>query len=245
MKRVLIIFAVLLLAAPFAVAKPQEMQVTADAEVRIKPNRVAITFGVSEKTESLEKGRDNMKSVIAKAMAFCKNIGIEDKYIQTESIYISPRYDNVYDPYKKNGKEYKEVLRYDLRQTFTVTLEDLSKYDTVLYSLLNMGINQVDNITFYSTDMKKYRDEARLKAIASAQDKAKLLTDAAGIKLGKAVNISESIISTPFYGARNAFSNVSQNMMQSYDSAADSGETALATGLIPVKAQVTITYNLK
>ncbi|WP_428056608.1 hypothetical protein [Candidatus Avelusimicrobium alvi] len=39
-----------------AAAAPQLMSVSADAEVRVKPDRAAITFGLFEKTDNLRRG---------------------------------------------------------------------------------------------------------------------------------------------------------------------------------------------
>ncbi|WP_428897043.1 hypothetical protein Dip518_000828 [Parelusimicrobium proximum] len=219
-------------------------RVSADAEVRIKPNRVAITFGVSEKTESLQKGKDSMKKVISQSLDFCRKNGVKDKFIQTENIYISPTYETKYIYNKVTGKEEREErLMYNLSQTFTVTLEDLSKYDALLYGLLDKGVNRVESITFYSTEMRKYRDDARLLAVKHAKDKADLLTKAAGIKLGKVKNISEDNYSSIYWGGmKRGMSNMSQNMTQNYDGGEESSD--LAAGMISVKAAVTLSYEI-
>ena len=110
----------------------------------------------------------------------------------------------------KNGtKTQQETVRYELSQTFTITLEDPAEYEDVLYALLEMGINRVENVSFYSTQLRQARDEARKLAVQYAREKAALLAEAADIRLGKIVNISENTAAqwpTPRLAARNSWS---------------------------------------
>jgi uncharacterized protein YggE len=117
-------------------------------------------------------------------------------------------------------------------------LEDITKYEKLIYPLLEMGINRVESVDFSSSELRKYRDEARLAAIKAAQEKAKLLSGAAGIALGKPVTLSESQNSyTPY---RNAAQNVSFEM-------GDMGEMSgsMAAGMISINVTVHITYETK
>ncbi|MGB2578699.1 hypothetical protein AAIR98_000618 [Elusimicrobium simillimum] len=240
MKKYIAVIMMLFVCAGVVCAKEdkQIFSVNADAEVRIKPNRVALTFGVYERVSKLNQGKENMRKTIADAIAFVKKNGVADKYIQMQNINISPIYRSKYS--SSVSKNSGDIVEYDFSQTITITLEDLSKYDTILYGLLDLGINKVENINFYSTEMRKYRDEARLLAIKHAQEKAALLTKAAGIKLGKVVNMSENSYGG-YYGAR-MMSNVSQNMTQNYDGGGDNGD--LAAGMVNIKAAVTLNYEV-
>lgn len=242
-------YCMLLLAAAFlyapsfaAAAAPQLMSVSADAEVRVKPDRAAITFGLFEKTDNLRQGAERLNAVAKQVADYCRTRGIEDRFIQTDSLRITPVYFNQ-TTYTKNGvKSETEKLQYELAQTFTITLEDPAQYEDVMYGLLGMGINRVENVSFYSTQMRRYRDEARRLAVKHAREKAELLAEAAGIRLGKTVNVEENTVPV-WPAARYAASNVSQNIMES--AAGDNLLPAPATGMISVKAAVTLTYKIK
>lgn len=223
---------------------PKLITVNADAIVRIQPDRAVITLGISQRFANLNEGKEKMEKVVSDAFSFCRKNGIKEQFLQTEQIQIMPRYSDKTTYGKTGVKEVSEVLQYDLLQTFSITLEDISKYDNLMYSLLNMGVNRVENINFYSTQMRKYRDDARLNAIEAAKEKAVLLTKAAGIKLGKVVSISENSFGTHYSSPRNMFSNVSQNAVQNFDGDS-SGDIAIAAGMIPVKAGVTLIYEVK
>jgi uncharacterized protein YggE len=167
---------------------------------------------------------------------------VAEKYIQTSNVYISPNYRN-----RDDEKNAAALLYYELSQTLTVTLEDISKYDKLIYPLLDLGINRVEYLSFSTSKLRVHRDEARLAAVKAAQEKAKLLTDAAGIKLGKPVNITEhSSQYRPSYG-RYRGNYAVQNISQIDDSGADmlSDESSVSAGMISVSASVDITYEVQ
>lgn len=214
--------------------------VTSEAEVLVQPDSAKLTFGISMRTKTLEEGKNKMKKILDKAYAFCGKKGIKRKYIQLNNINISPFYYNR-EVCRAGGKCYdEESLRYGFNQTFTVTLNNLSNYEQLLYGLLELGVNQVENVEFYTKDLRKYKDEARLLAISNAKEKAKLLSEASGIKLGKIVNVRENAPQAPAFRAVSAAANVVQN---SYGASPAQGETAGA-GQIKVKSEITLTYKL-
>ena len=243
MKKIPIVLALLLFAVSAkaeSVPKQDSKQifcVNANAEIYVKPDRVHLTLGVSDRSKDLHAAKERMGEILKKAIAFCKANGIPDKHIQSSYISIQPDY--WYD-----DKNTKNMLRYyELTQTFTITLEKPEKYEVLLYSLLDMGINNVQNVSFATSELRKYRDEARLAAVRAAQEKAKLLTDAVGIKLGKAINIHDNLHvgSSLLNRSQNM---MSQNVTESMYDALDGGE-GFALGTIPVRAEVTVTYELE
>lgn len=241
MKKTFLILAVLLCAVA-AKAEPTStpgdkriFYVSADAEIRVKPDRVYLTLGVSERSKDLSAAKERMGETLKKAIAFCKTKGVQDKHIQTSYISIHP-------DYRYDDDKAKDLLRYyALTQTFTVTLENPDIYETILYTLLDMGINNVRNVSFATSELRKHRDAARLAAVRAAQEKAKLLTDAAGIKLGKVINIQEGQHKPPALYRSQA--NFSQNVAAPA-AMEDAGES-FALGTIPVRAEVTISYELE
>lgn len=239
----ILLLAVLCAALPgmAAAADTPLMYVNAQAEVRVKPDRAALTFGLYEKTDNLREGAQKLNTLSRQVTDYLHNRGIEDRFIQTDSLRIQPVYTRQTLTAKNGTKTQQEILRYELNQTFTVTLEDPTQYEDVLYALLEMGINRVENVSFYSTRLRQYRDEARRLAVQYAREKAALLAEAADIRLGKIVNISES---TAAQGpSARMMSNISQNAVQ--DLPADGQLPGPATGMISVQAAVTLTYKIK
>jgi hypothetical protein len=79
-----------------------------------------------------------------------------------------------------------------VRKTLIITLNDITKFDDVLSGALLAGANYVHGIEFRTTELRKYRDQARAMAIKAAREKADALAAELGLEVTKALSISES-----------------------------------------------------
>jgi uncharacterized protein YggE len=211
-------------------ASQQEFSVSAEALVRVPPNRVVLVVGVWNRGKNAAATQRINQVSIVKAIEAAKRFNVEEKNISADYINIWPRYDG-------------QVLEYyQVSQGLSIILEDVSKYEALLLALLDAGINQVNNIEFQNTDLKKHRDAARTLAIAAAKEKAAFLTGEAGIKLGKVVNMRES--SSNYSPGTGRGSQMSQNVTQN---AAPEGENQEAAGLgmISIRCQVTLYFAIE
>lgn len=146
---------------------------------------------------------------------------------------IDPRYD-----YGGNVS----IDYYSVVQKISIIIEDLETYEQILTSLLEIGINKVENIQFRTTNLKESRMKVRKMAIATAKEKAEFLTSEIGIKLGQIINIGETV-HNPInsFSSRN-YANVSQNVVQLDTGGID--DSALAIGMLSVKATVNLVYEI-
>ncbi|UCD64677.1 MAG: SIMPL domain-containing protein, partial [Candidatus Zixiibacteriota bacterium] len=124
-------------------------------------------------------------------------------------------------------------------------------FDDVLTSVVAAGATHIRNIDFRTTELRKYRDQARAVAIKAAEDKARNLAAELGRQIGEPLKIQEGRSSSHFwynswwrwYGGRNA--GTSQNVIQTQSaSSAEPGES-IALGQISVKASVSVTFELE
>lgn len=228
MKKYLAAFAVVLLAVTGVFgAQARTLRVQASAEVQVPPNRVTITVGVSAQNANLKQGAETLQKTTAQILQFCRQWNIKEKNLQTQNVSVYPQYPGEYSP-----KQTQTLYR--LNQTLSVTLEDLARYDKILYGLLQNGANQIESVEFYSSQEAKYRQNALRQAVKKAREKAELLAQEAGVKLGKVLTLEEENSS---FGA---FANARQNFF-----AADSGaQNTLAPGLISVQAKVGVVYQI-
>lgn len=210
--------------------------ISGTAEVRVKPDRVTMLVGIAERSADLSASKNKMGEVIKSIIAYSKKKGIEEKNIQTSHIEINPNYSYDNDDYTLR------LTYYDVNQLLSIILNDVNLYNQFIYDLLDMGVNTVRDIQFTSSEMRKYRDQTRLQAIQAAKEKAQLLADATGIKLGPIVNVSEDNYVYPVYRG-GMMANSSQNI--SFDSGGgEADEGGAAAGMIPIKTTITLTYQL-
>lgn len=165
---------------------PRVITMTGQASVGAAPDRVEITLGVTSRAETAKDAMTlnnvNMNNVIKTL----KDNGIEEKYILTSNFSIHADYQHF-----KDGQPPK-VRGYNVSNNVQVQVNEVDKLGPLLDAVVTAGSNQVHGIRFYVSKADEIKDQARKMAVETAKRKAALYTEAAGVKLGKVLTISES-----------------------------------------------------
>ena len=126
--------------------------------------------------------KNAVDSTSRKILAALKAQGIEDRDIQTAYLALQPS-----SYYEKRVR----INNFTASQTLSVTVRDLSKLDSVMDAVMSAGANRVDGIEYQSSELRKYRDQARDEATKAAKEKAVALALALGNQSGKTYSIEE------------------------------------------------------
>jgi uncharacterized protein YggE len=231
---------------PSAVTEESEaignISVTGDAMVKVVPDEVILTLGVETRHEELAVAKRHNDERVQRVIAVARQLGIEEKHIQTDFINISPEYE-----YRSNGID--RIVGYRVGKTIEITLRDIDRFDDLLAETLEAGANYVHGIQFRTTELRKYRDQARALAIQAAQEKAQDLAQELGRVAGEPLSISEAYSGwwssyNSWWGSR--WGNyVSQNVIQNAGMEAFTTEGGTAPGQIAVSAKIAVTFELK
>ena len=136
----------------------------------------------STAAEALRKNNEAMSQLIV----MIRKRGIEDRDLQTIQFNVSPRY-----KYDKNQQEPPKIAGYQVTNEVRVKVRNLLALGAFLDETVSLGANQVRGISFGVAEPAQLMDEARRKAIADAQHRARVYAEAAGLKLGKPIRIDE------------------------------------------------------
>ncbi len=220
----------------------RSIQVSGTAVVNVTPDRVLIQLGVQSNGITPQKVETANSTTINRVIQALKAQGIEGKDIVTDWYVIDPIYEDYSSLYIKG---------YRINNIVAITLRDISKVNKVIIAALNAGANQVVNVEFYLSNLRKYRDLAREMAMKAAQEKAQDLASAAGAETGCVMNINEN--SWSYYNGGWYSQNRdlwTQNTMQNIAPAG--GETGALTeagpvnlGQISVRAEVSASFSLR
>jgi uncharacterized protein YggE len=159
-----------------------KMRIVGHAAVEIAPNFVVVRVGVSSKAPSPTAALDQNSAVARKIIDFSKTFGVEARDIQTDAVILSPVTKSVREP---NGNFRQEPDGYTANNTVQVRLSDLSRLGLFMRQVVDQGATNINGVQFGSSDAEKATDEARQKAVDDAVRQARLLADAAKVKLGK------------------------------------------------------------
>lgn len=169
--------------------------VSGDGEATAAPDMAIVTLSVVKQAATAREALDQNTTAMAAVLAALKADGIAERDLQTSGFGIMPQYNY---PVDKEGRPLpQELIGYQATNTLTVRLRDLAKLGALLDRSVTLGINQGGDIRFINDKPEPLVTEARKAAMTDAIDKAKVLTEAAGIKLGRIVEISENSARPP------------------------------------------------
>jgi uncharacterized protein YggE len=228
-------------ASEAALQEPRLITVSGNAEVRVVPDEVILTLGVETWDKDLEMAKAENDRRVERILALAEEHEIEAEHVQTDHVSIEPRYD---DGYEKRG-----FIGYFVRKTIVVTLRDVAKFEDLLTDVLATGATHVHGIQFQTTELRRYKDQARALAIKAAQEKAVAMSDGLGQKIGQPHSIHEDQTGWwswygGWWGARWGGS-MAQNVVQNVGGSTFAADSSLAPGQIAVNARVTVSFELQ
>ena len=143
-----------------------------------KPDQAKIKAAVQTQSTSPKKGIDINNRVMGNVLEALEALGVAQKDIETSTLRVRP--------YTEKG-----VPGYQVSNSFTVCLHDLSRIGEILVGVVHAGANSIFGVNFEVADPTDLLDEARRAAVADALHLAKLYASAAHVKLGKIRSLQE------------------------------------------------------
>ncbi len=155
------------------------------------PDRVLLQLGVQSNGTTPDGVRSENAHDIQKVVQAISALGVQQKDIATDYYLVYP----IYDDYSS-----LVIKGYRIDNTVSITLRDINLVDDAIITALKSGANEVLDVQFYSSELRKYRDQARALAMNAAGEKAQALAEEAGAGAGCILSISENTWSN-YYGS--------------------------------------------
>jgi uncharacterized protein YggE len=187
-------FGIAISAIPAAVqAQGVEKTITVIGEgtTSVVPDIALIRGGVTTQGKTAREASDANSKDMQAVIAALKEAGVAERDIQTTRLSIYPQMDP-----NKSGKA--RIVGFQATNQVNVRLHDLTKIAAALDQMIAAGANEISGISFSVTDPSKALDTARKDAVVDARRKAEIYAQAAGVRLGRAVQIQEEGTAAPF-----------------------------------------------
>jgi uncharacterized protein len=223
----------------------RSIQVSGTAVVNVAPDRALIKLGVQTNGKSAKEAQAKNSAAIFRVTKALRDLGIEAKDIATDWYTIEPIYED-YDDLQING--------YRIHNIIEITVRDVDRANDAIIAAFQAGANQVVDVEFYTSELRKYRDQAREMAMTAALEKAALLAQAAGTETGCVLTINENTSSyfngwNWWWGAgsnQNLWTqNAVQNVAPTGNETNSLDDGPVTTGQISIRAEVTASFGLK
>jgi uncharacterized protein YggE len=149
------------------------------------PDTAFISFGVTKTANTTADAQNQTNTLVTKIINGLQNIGIATKDIKTTEYNVSPQYNY------NNGSQ--TITGYTVTQNMMITIKPLDKVNQATDVATTNGANIVNGVTFGfdDTTQKQLQNDVRQMAIDDAKQKAQSLASAAGMRLGRIVDIQE------------------------------------------------------
>jgi len=195
------------------------------------PDTATISLGVTQDALTVADAQNKVNLTINKIIDDIKKLGIEEKNIKTQNYSVYPKYNYTLGANKING--------YTVSQNLEIKVKPIGKINQIIDAATAGGANIINQATFGFSDelKKKLEDQARQEAVKDAKTKAEGLARAAGIKLGRVIDVRES---TTDYIIRPMMEKTTP--IEGTDSAEPQPPTTITPGENTVSSTVDISY---
>lgn len=162
--------------------------VTGEGEASVAPDMALISLSVMREAKTAREAMDANNEAMTKVIEAVKASGVEDRDVQTAGLQIMPRYNFTNNP---DGTQVADLVAYQVVNTLSVRVREIGKTGEILDKAVSLGVNQGGNITFTNDDPSATITEARRNAVTEAKAKAETLAEAAGVSLGRILEITD------------------------------------------------------
>ena len=173
---------------------PPRIVVTGEGEMAVRPDLAIVSLGVMREAMTAREALDANNSAMARVIAAMKEAGIAERDLQTAGLQIMPRYTYTNKP---DGTQEAELVGYQVTNTLSVRIRELAKAGEILDQAVSLGVNVGGGISFTNDDPAAALQEARRRAVADAMTKAHTLGQAAGVALGRIIEITDTNVVPP------------------------------------------------
>ncbi len=220
------------------------ISVNGKGETIAVPDVATFSYSVTETAKTVAEAQTKATTRANVALQAVKDAGIAEKDIKTTSYSINPHYE--YQNSSCDGgvcRPSRSVLTgYEVSQTTQVKVRDLSKAGSLFSTIGALNVDNVNNLAFSIDDIEKVKSDARAKAIADAQAKAKILAKQLGVNLVTIMSFYDSSDQPGAY----AYGRGGDMMNMKVESAAAPAVAPeISIGEDKVVSTVTITYEIK
>jgi len=151
------------------------------------PDIATLSTGVQTNAQTAQEAMTQNAALMDKLIAAVTRAGVERKDIQTSGINLAPQYD-----YSNRGNgQQPRFLGYQANNQLTLTIRQIDKAGALIDAMVGAGATNINGPTFGIAEPERLLDQARAKAIQTAQARANLYAQATGYGSARLIAVNE------------------------------------------------------
>ena len=220
------------------------LSVTGSAEVKVVPDQAIVSLTVLDRGVNLQQTqKDNARTIEQFIDYITKDLKIDPANIQTNQIEVYPEYQ--YCDYNTDRKcDPLKVQYYSVMKHMDIQIDDLDVYEPLLQKAFDVGISRINNVQFQSSNLRKYKDQARDKAAIAAKEKADAVAETLGVTVVKPLSIQLNAPENSPYMGYSAYSRGTINAQSiAYESGPETGSATM--GQLSISANIYVVFEIE
>jgi uncharacterized protein YggE len=153
--------------------------VSGAGEIEVQPDKATVSMGVQALKPELDEAREQVISAVASFLGITRELGIEDKDVQSSQLTVRPEYR--WNP--KNQQQH--LIGYFVERQLNVELRNLDKLGRLMEKAVSAGVNVVSGPQFGSSRENALRRQALKRGAQDARASGKILAETLGARLGR------------------------------------------------------------
>jgi uncharacterized protein YggE len=164
------------------------LNMSAQGEVRIKPDLVTLSLGVSTEAATAQAASAEASQRINAVVQALKSAGVAPRDIQTQYVQLTPRYSD-------HSNAPRQIVAQQASSTLTVTVRDLARAGSLLDLSVGAGANLVQGVRFGLADSTAPQRQARDQALRALQTEAASVSEVMGQRVVRLVSVNTQAFS--------------------------------------------------
>ncbi len=230
--------------------KVPQITVSGNAEVLVEPDEAYISLDVTKLNKDLAIAKMQNDETTAKILEVTRRFNIPTQNVSIRNISVEMKNRIVRDPkkpvYDEDGdlSGEKIFLGFEVSKTVRIKFLELNKFEELFGELLKTGVTEVNSVSFETSKLRQYKDQARDMALNAAKEKATAMAGAIGQTIGKAIRITEGEVSNSTLNYSNTSANSSNFRSIPAVETVSTSVGSFSPGTITVSAQATVIFIL-
>ncbi len=204
---------------------PGRITVAGQGVISAAPDMATISVGVTQEAKLAVAALNATSEVTRRILASLQQAGVAAADMQTSNLNLGPQFSS----YKSSGSDVPKIVGFVASNMISVRVRNLEDLGRVLDAVARDGANEFRGLQFGLQDPAPLENEARIAAVRDAMARAALYAQAAGVRLGRIISISEAGQVQPAM------------RMETMAFARDTGVPVVA-GELDVRAEVTLVF---
>jgi len=170
---------------------PPVLIASGNASVMAVPDQATVRLGIVRQAAVAQTAQEQANTAAQEILNAVQKAGVSANQIQTARLVLTP----VYAPRAPESRDAPRIVAYNATNTISIRLDNLSIVGAVIDAGLKAGANQLEGVVFGLRNDLPSRQQALRQAVEEARSKAQVMAEAARVRLGEVLEVSEGGVS--------------------------------------------------